>query len=36
VLRVTGWDTPVPHAQESRYIPGRDRIARAMRAALAA
>jgi 2-oxoisovalerate dehydrogenase E1 component beta subunit len=36
VIRVTGWDTPVPHAQEWQYMPGRERIARAMRAALAA
>jgi 2-oxoisovalerate dehydrogenase E1 component beta subunit len=36
VIRVTGWDTPVPHAQEWQYLPGRERIARAMRAALAA
>jgi 2-oxoisovalerate dehydrogenase E1 component beta subunit len=36
VLRVTGWDTPVPHSQEWQYLPGRQRIARAMRAALAA
>jgi 2-oxoisovalerate dehydrogenase E1 component beta subunit len=36
VIRVTGWDTPVPHAQEWQYLPSRQRIARAMRAALAA
>jgi 2-oxoisovalerate dehydrogenase E1 component beta subunit len=36
VIRVTGWDTPVPHAQEWQYLPGRERIARAMRTALAA
>jgi 2-oxoisovalerate dehydrogenase E1 component beta subunit len=36
VIRVTGWDTPVPHAQEWQYLPGRERIARAMRSALAA
>jgi 2-oxoisovalerate dehydrogenase E1 component beta subunit len=36
VLRVTGWDTPVPHAQEWQYLPGRERIARAVRAAVAA
>jgi 2-oxoisovalerate dehydrogenase E1 component beta subunit len=36
VVRVTGWDTPVPHAQEWQYMPGRERIVRAMRAALAA
>jgi 2-oxoisovalerate dehydrogenase E1 component beta subunit len=36
VVRVTGWDTPVPHAQEWQYLPGRERIVRAMRSALAA
>jgi 2-oxoisovalerate dehydrogenase E1 component beta subunit len=36
VLRVTGWDTPVPHAQEWQYLPGRQRIVRAMRTSLAA
>jgi 2-oxoisovalerate dehydrogenase E1 component beta subunit len=36
VVRVTGWDTPVPHAQERHYLPGRERIVRAMRASLAA
>jgi 2-oxoisovalerate dehydrogenase E1 component beta subunit len=36
VARVTGWDTPVPHAQEWQYLPGRERIARAVRSALAA
>jgi 2-oxoisovalerate dehydrogenase E1 component beta subunit len=36
VLRVTGWDTPVPHAQEWQYLPGRERIARAVRTAVAA
>jgi 2-oxoisovalerate dehydrogenase E1 component beta subunit len=34
--RVTGWDTPFPHAQEWRYMPSRERITGAMRAALAA
>jgi 2-oxoisovalerate dehydrogenase E1 component beta subunit len=36
VIRVTGWDTPVPHAQEWHYLPGRERIIRAMRNSLAA
>jgi 2-oxoisovalerate dehydrogenase E1 component beta subunit len=36
VARVTGWDTPVPHAQEWHYLPGRERIVRAVRTALAA
>ncbi len=31
VRRVTGWDTPYPHAQEWDYFPGPDRVARAMR-----
>jgi 2-oxoisovalerate dehydrogenase E1 component beta subunit len=30
ILRVTGWDTPYPHAQEWDYFPGPERIARAM------
>jgi 2-oxoisovalerate dehydrogenase E1 component beta subunit len=29
ILRVTGWDTPYPHAQEWTYFPGPDRIKRA-------
>jgi 2-oxoisovalerate dehydrogenase E1 component beta subunit len=36
VVRVTGWDTPLPHAQEMQYMPGRDRIVRAIRNSLAA
>jgi 2-oxoisovalerate dehydrogenase E1 component beta subunit len=36
VARVTGWDTPLPHAQEFQYMPSRDRIVRAMQTALAA
>jgi 2-oxoisovalerate dehydrogenase E1 component beta subunit len=36
ILRVTGWDTPFPHAQEWEYMPSRERIAGAMRAVLAA
>lgn len=36
VERVTGWDTPVPHAQEVHYLPGQERIVRTLRATLAA
>ena len=36
IVRVTGWDTPFPHAQEWQYMPSRERIASAMRSALAA
>lgn len=36
VLRVTGWDTPFPHAQEWEYLPSRERIGGALRAVLAA
>lgn len=31
VRRVTGWDTPYPHAQEWDYFPGPERVGRAMR-----
>lgn len=31
VRRVTGWDTPYPHAQEWAYFPGPERVARAYR-----
>ena len=31
ILRVTGWDTPYPHAQEWDYFPGPARVARALR-----
>ena len=31
VLRVTGWDTPYPHAQEWAYFPGPKRVAKALR-----
>ena len=31
IQRVTGWDTPYPHAQEWEYFPGPERIGRAMR-----
>lgn len=34
VVRVTGWDTPYPHAQEWAYFPGPDRIRRAFKAVL--
>ena len=29
IERVTGWDTPYPHAQEWAYFPGPDRVAAA-------
>ncbi|MFV0298094.1 MAG: alpha-ketoacid dehydrogenase subunit beta, partial [Hyphomicrobiaceae bacterium] len=31
IERVTGWDTPYPHAQEWEYFPGPERIGRALR-----
>lgn len=31
VMRVTGWDTPYPHAQEWDYFPGPARLAQALR-----
>jgi 2-oxoisovalerate dehydrogenase E1 component beta subunit len=31
VIRVAGWDTPYPHAQEWDYFPGPDRVGRALR-----
>lgn len=31
VQRVTGWDTPYPHAQEWAYFPGPDRVGAALR-----
>jgi 2-oxoisovalerate dehydrogenase E1 component beta subunit len=34
--RVTGWDTPYPHAQEWDYFPGPDRVGRALRAVMEA
>jgi 2-oxoisovalerate dehydrogenase E1 component beta subunit len=34
VQRVTGWDTPYPHAQEWHYFPGPERIGRALAAVL--
>jgi 2-oxoisovalerate dehydrogenase E1 component beta subunit len=34
VVRVTGWDTPYPHAQEWDYFPGPARVAAGLRKAL--
>jgi Pyruvate/2-oxoglutarate dehydrogenase complex, dehydrogenase (E1) component, eukaryotic type, beta subunit len=34
IARVTGWDTPYPHAQEWDYFPGPDRVARALQSVL--
>ncbi len=34
IQRVTGWDTPYPHAQEWAYFPGPTRVAGALRRAL--
>ena len=31
IERVTGWDTPYPHAQEWAYFPGPDRVAAALK-----
>lgn len=31
IIRVTGWDTPYPHAQEWSYFPGPERVGRALR-----
>ena len=31
ILRVTGWDTPYPHAQEWAYFPGPKRVGNALR-----
>jgi 2-oxoisovalerate dehydrogenase E1 component beta subunit len=36
IARVTGWDTPFPHAQEVQYMPSRERITQAVRTTLAA
>jgi 2-oxoisovalerate dehydrogenase E1 component beta subunit len=36
IERVTGWDTPYPHAQEWAYFPGPERVAAAFRRALEA
>ena len=34
--RVTGWDTPYPHAQEWDYFPGPARVGRALKAVMEA
>ncbi|MEQ8264104.1 alpha-ketoacid dehydrogenase subunit beta [Pseudohaliea sp.] len=34
VLRITGWDTPYPHAQEWAYFPGAERVADGFRKAM--
>jgi 2-oxoisovalerate dehydrogenase E1 component beta subunit len=34
IERVTGWDTPYPHAQEWAYFPGPDRVGAAFRRVL--
>jgi 2-oxoisovalerate dehydrogenase E1 component beta subunit len=31
MIRVTGWDTPYPHAQEWEYFPGPGRVGEALR-----
>ena len=31
IIRVAGWDTPYPHAQEWEYFPGPARVGRALR-----
>ena len=36
VARVTGWDTPYPHAHEWSYFPGTERVARALKAVMEA
>ena len=36
VVRVTGWDTPYPHAQEWDYFPGPARVGRALKAVMEA
>jgi 2-oxoisovalerate dehydrogenase E1 component beta subunit len=36
IARVTGWDTPYPHAQEWDYFPGPERVGRAMHKVLEA
>jgi 2-oxoisovalerate dehydrogenase E1 component beta subunit len=35
IVRVTGWDTPYPHAHEWNYFPGPARLGAAMRATMA-
>ncbi|MGA0593972.1 alpha-ketoacid dehydrogenase subunit beta [Enterovirga sp. CN4-39] len=34
IIRVAGWDTPYPHAQEWAYFPGPERVGRALRQAM--
>lgn len=34
ILRVTGWDTPYPHAQEWDYFPGPERLGRALKSVM--
>lgn len=34
VLRVAGWDTPYPHAQEWHYFPGPQRVAEALKSVM--
>ena len=36
VMRVAGWDTPYPHAQEWDYFPGPERVSRALLETMAA
>jgi 2-oxoisovalerate dehydrogenase E1 component subunit beta len=36
IERVTGWDTPYPHAQEWAYFPGPERVGKALRRAMEA
>jgi 2-oxoisovalerate dehydrogenase E1 component beta subunit len=36
IMRVAGWDTPYPHAQEWDYFPGPARVGRALKAAMEA
>ena len=36
LMRVTGWDTPYPHAQEWDYFPGPARVGRALRDVMSA
>ena len=35
ILRVTGWDTPYPHAFEWDYFPGPERVAEALKKTMA-
>ena len=36
IVRVTGWDTPYPHAQEWAYFPGPERLGEALKRAMEA